>query len=114
MSKWKHKLTDINPENRTALCAHCGPVKIKKSGNGWRCWTAVKQYRKEHGHRVKYHGKKNPGKCDICGNDVRVAYDHNHKTGEFRGWLCINCNTILGLAHDNPDLLQKLIEYLGK
>ena len=39
--------------------------------------------------------------------------DHNHGTGEFRGFLCDSCNTGLGKFRDDPDLLARAIEYLG-
>ena len=40
------------------------------------------------------------------------AIDHNHETGEFRGILCINCNSMLGMAKDSPRILAKAIGYL--
>lgn len=54
-------------------------------------------------------------KCRICGrtnDDVKLVLDHNHETGDIRGVLCPNCNTGIGLFKDNPDLLEKAIEYL--
>ena len=39
--------------------------------------------------------------------------DHNHGTGEFRGFLCDSCNTGLGKFGDDPDLLARAIEYLA-
>jgi hypothetical protein len=41
------------------------------------------------------------------------AIDHNHKTGVFRGILCLNCNTLLGMAKDSTQVLQKAIDYLN-
>lgn len=40
--------------------------------------------------------------------------DHCHKTNRVRGVLCTNCNTGLGLAKDNPDILKRWIKYLRK
>ena len=40
------------------------------------------------------------------------AIDHNHNSGEFRGVLCTNCNTLLGMAKDNKDILFAAINYL--
>jgi hypothetical protein len=34
--------------------------------------------------------------CDICGNKTILVYDHDHITNEFRGFLCIPCNSRLG------------------
>ena len=63
------------------------------------------------------------GKCAICEEQLPdlltyenrrrgYAIDHNHETGEFRGILCTHCNTLLGMAGDNPDILERAIDYL--
>jgi hypothetical protein len=57
-------------------------------------------------------GIQKPKHCDICGGTNRICYDHNHKTGAFRGWLCHHCNLILGHAKDSAELLRKLAKYL--
>ena len=112
MGKLHHRLSDINANDRMANCTNCGEVRIRKKGTGFRCSLAVKEYRRVNGNKYKY-PEPNPGICTICSNTVRVAYDHNHKTGEFRGWLCINCNTVLGLVHDDINRLHQLADYLG-
>ena len=38
--------------------------------------------------------------------------DHDHDTGEFRGWLCNNCNTGLGAMGDTIEGLERAIKYL--
>ena len=63
------------------------------------------------------------GKCVICedslpdllvyeGRRRGYAIDHNHETGEFRGILCTSCNSVLGLAGDNPEILERAADYL--
>lgn len=56
------------------------------------------------------------GKCAICGKKFKKssnAYvDHNHKTGEIRGLLCMKCNFAIGLLNDDLELMKKVIEYL--
>lgn len=54
------------------------------------------------------------GKCWICYDPDGIVIDHDHETGSFRGLLCPNCNTILGLAKDSPKVLQRAMEYLVK
>jgi hypothetical protein len=65
------------------------------------------------------------GKCAVCGSDGSnhfskygvpspLLIDHDHKTGKVRGLLCSNCNSALGQAHDNPELLEMLAEYLRR
>lgn len=63
------------------------------------------------------------GKCAICLSELPdlmvyenrrrgYAIDHNHDTGEFRGILCLKCNSLLGMANDSPRILAKAIGYL--
>jgi len=67
--------------------------------------------------------QKQSGCCAICSEtlpDLMVyenrrrgyAIDHNHETGDFRGILCLNCNSLLGMARDSKRILQKAINYL--
>tara|TARA_X000001382_G_scaffold60040_1_gene41324 strand:- start:55 stop:483 length:429 start_codon:yes stop_codon:yes gene_type:complete len=38
--------------------------------------------------------------------------DHDHKKRMFRGWLCHNCNTSLGLLGDDPKNIYRAYKYL--
>lgn len=62
------------------------------------------------------------GVCRICGrletsNNqyglMRLAVDHNHKTGKVRGLLCQRCNQALGLTNENAETLQRMIDYIN-
>lgn len=55
------------------------------------------------------------GLCLICGGNRTnkiLQVDHNHETGNVRGLLCSKCNTLLGMADDNIDILLSAIQYL--
>lgn len=56
---------------------------------------------------------QNPG-CRVpeveC--ERRLNLDHDHITGEFRGWLCRNCNSAAGLLRDSVNTVFGLAEYL--
>jgi len=58
--------------------------------------------------------------CEICGVHATKAKskglvsDHDHKTGLFRSIICGNCNSMLGFAHDKPEVLRKGARYLLK
>jgi hypothetical protein len=56
--------------------------------------------------------KECDSKCHICGKIAKLCVDHDHRTIGFRGLLCSNCNTVIGLMQDNPDLLKRAAEYL--
>jgi len=55
-----------------------------------------------------------PNICDICSSDGngKICVDHCHKTGQVRGFLCTQCNFLIGLAKDDPKILQKAKKYL--
>ena len=57
-------------------------------------------------------------KCAICGckftNENKGFVDHSHINGKVRGLLCTKCNTLLGMAQDNIDILEKAIQYLKR
>jgi len=56
------------------------------------------------------------GVCAICKKPSKdqqsLAMDHNHKTNEFRGLLCKECNRALGLLGDNIGILENATNYL--
>jgi hypothetical protein len=65
--------------------------------------------------------EKQAGVCAICGREEaatyrgkikRLAVDHDHETEEIRGLLCSNCNRMIGLAAEDPAVLQNAIRYL--
>jgi recombination endonuclease VII len=58
-------------------------------------------------------GRKKPKKCEACGrSDRKICFDHCHRSKKFRGWICSNCNSVLGYAKDSVPTLRKLITYL--
>ena len=59
------------------------------------------------------------GICKICGEHqsklkITLHVDHDHKTGKVRGLLCGNCNSGIGLLHDDNQLLYRAYEYISK
>lgn len=69
--------------------------------------------------------KNQNGACAICHKEEttvnghskaikRLSVDHCHNSEKVRELLCNRCNTSLGLAEDNIELLQEMINYLNK
>ena len=57
------------------------------------------------------------GRCAICSTPApqRLAsmhLDHDHTTGQIRGFLCLDCNHGLGKLRDSPELLLRALVYL--
>ena len=59
---------------------------------------------------------KQENKCAICGcefNENNKGFvDHSHTSNKVRGLLCTKCNTLLGMANDNIEVLENAIKYL--
>ena len=36
------------------------------------------------------------------------------KRPDVRGWICVRCNTVLGLVGDNIETLELMINYIKK
>jgi hypothetical protein len=55
------------------------------------------------------------GRCEICNCPMTSPFqDHDHKTGKNRDLLCRACNSLLGNAYENEDILTGAILYLRK
>lgn len=90
------------------------PERVRAARRRW-----VEAHREQdRAWRRKHKGAKNPSgelkhdPCEICGRICDLHYDHDHKTGEFRGWLCGSCNRGIGAFRENITALRKAIKYL--
>ena len=51
--------------------------------------------------------------CEICLRlGQRLCLDHDHTTGDFRGWLCGSCNRGLGHFGDSLEMMRRAVAYL--
>lgn len=100
----QHSLSSLDEENRTAICAACGPVKIRSKGlrGGVRRWDCV--VRKGTWERPYIASKgdacENPS-CTAtivhpCQLDVHhVDGDHNNNDPANLATLCSNCHRLV-------------------
>ncbi len=120
MGKWIHRITDVEPEEGVATCAHCGPVGVYWTGKRWQCRTQKnesksKYTKRSHGLTDEQARRMKAGaSCAICGSLEDLKVDHCHETGEIRGVLCHHCNVALGHMRDDPERLRKAADYLEK
>jgi hypothetical protein len=117
----------------TKVCNHCKiekeleafyPRKDTTDKRDGRCKVCTSEASKiVYQHRKKY-GHTMPEFCECCGKPPstsgkgpgikRLCVDHDHETGEFRGWLCFDCNQSIGKLGDNLEGLLKAVAYLKK
>ena len=116
------------------LCHICRTPLVFKEGQGLRRYRC-RPCQNDYVATVRRLKNDNPlpqdHSCACCGksaNDIpdshtnrgagppkviaKFCLDHDHATGQFRGWLCVKCNQALGLMQDNTDTLRNAIAYL--
>lgn len=57
--------------------------------------------------------------CPICRKTTivgvtKIVLDHNHLTGDVRGWICESCNTGIGRFDDNINIIENGISWIKK
>jgi hypothetical protein len=102
-----HRLSNIDPINRRAVCAHCGPVHIKPKQPGWRCGVAERKWKRNRIEQLK--AKERPyrkyveDRCARCGFkpehpcqlDVHhLDGNHGNSDRSNLATLCANCHRL--------------------
>lgn len=116
-----------SPDGHTSCCKVCHAQKVRSAKNKvllYAPWGAVSIHTATRWmalHHVTYAELVDilkQKKCAICRQDFqkdRVGQiDHDHKTGQVRGLLCLHCNLLLGHAKDQPNILRAALTYLEK
>ena len=79
----------------------------------YRSSTRRGNYRSAIDDATLEHLVRSTFECVICGDEAKpLMVDHDHKTGNFRGLLCRECNFGLGKFKDDPVLLEHARIYL--
>ena len=111
-------IENINEETKLATCDICGPntVILGNSINhkSWKCRTKnrINANKAQSKRRANRRATLKP-MCEVCGTTKLLCWDHDHETDRFRGTLCRQCNSALGLVYEDAKILQGLIEYLA-
>lgn len=129
ISKLENDFYARKPGNLRTECKQCTKTNVKINyGKNIEYHRAIKRERYKNFTRYENYSNKyginkykfkelvviQNGKCWICREkkDEYLNVDHCHKTGEFRGIICKDCNMGIGLFKDNTDNLYRAIRYL--
>src|ERR1035437_7899276 len=53
-------------------------------------------------------------RCDFCAKKRGYLHlDHDHLTGDLRGWLCAPCNRAFGVLGDNAKAMRRGLAYMN-
>lgn len=117
--------TQIVGRSKLGMCKECDRIRHRK--NYYKHWAIKSAQGINRKLLTRYFltevdylemFKNQNGRCKICKRSQTelkrsLAVDHCHKSGKIRGLLCMKCNTILGLAADNVEILTEAIKYLN-
>jgi hypothetical protein len=105
------------PCGRERDIAQFSPMgRVSRRGKQYRrftCRSCDSRESCERRLRRKENGPR-PRECMNCESVEPLACDHDHQTGKFRGWLCKNCNTGLGLLGDDAAGLRRMLADLER
>lgn len=130
----EYNIAKLAKGGRIWRCKTCNNARIKRWRDGAKGQAGILRGRlATYGLTMKRYEAKleeQNGVCAIhkgpCVSGRALAIDHDHTCcpkptpgnkacGKcFRGLLCWNCNQLLGVANDNPDLLEAAADYLRR
>jgi hypothetical protein len=105
------------------VCIKCNELRdeseYKVSKRGVRnvcrdCYNRGRRTSDSHRRAWLREGLEIPKVCECCGKESnKIVCDHDHVTGNFRGWLCDPCNRSIGQLGDNLEGLINAVFYLS-
>ena len=128
--KWVHKLSAVDLENRRAVCAKCGPVRIyhNPKHNVTRCRVALREHEQVKDKRRRGRGRNPPAdferklskrrslrhligdRCERCSflPEHPIQLEAHHKNGDHSdnrpeniATLCCNCHRLAHYGYAN-------------
>ena len=114
----------------TRICSEC---KVEKPISKFAMDTTYlrskcKECKSSHNNQLNQLRKQYPKPdsdyaCPVCGDTIETmkekgykrlnwCLDHNHITGQYRGYLCHLCNTGISNLRDDVNIMRKAIDYL--
>ena len=111
-----------------STCGQCGEFmtadnRVKKSlskkGKQYymsRCRTCIDESETTL-RRLKKNNPQPPAgtPCACCNRIDKLFCDHDHSSNkDFRGWICRNCNSGIGLLGDSEEGLRQALAYLER
>ena len=131
-----HTVIEVDRVTKTGVCQVCGPVRVRlREGRTSAECRSKRENAKRREPKAKRLARyqitpelfdemveKQEGRCAICHERKILVVDHDHSCCStsrtcgkcVRGLLCHGCNLGLGLFSDDPELLQRAIDYLAQ
>lgn len=107
------------------ICSECGVLQPATNFVIDRAYTtklkrrpdckSCQKKQKKLADKARKQAPLKPEVCDCCGKiPKKWQLDHCHKTGNFRGWICLPCNRGIGMLGDYLEDVEKAVKYLKR
>ena len=108
--RWREKNKErVNAQKSKWAKDHAEVVRLAKNKHSLKRRHGLTQ------EQVEQKLSDQNGRCSICLMILKkVCCDHDHVTGRNRDLLCGHCNSLLGFARENIEVLKRSIEYLER
>lgn len=102
----RHQLSEINPDDRSAVCSQCGPTQVIKNGGGWICRYStsnpkgvldVENYRRHQLSEINPDTKR-----AVCANCGPVDISSSGTRDGERRWKCQFAHRVRPKSVDRP------------
>lgn len=120
-------------QRRVKAWQQANPQRKKENNEAWRKKNMaykrayMKDWCDKHKEKRRAYERKRKGLpeptrpepklCECCNSASgkhSLALDHCHNTNAFRGWLCSDCNSGIGLLGDTEEGVLRALAYLSK
>lgn len=108
-----------NKDGRCSWCRDCARVPRKAYNDAHRGYLPRNIASRHEYARLKHSDHFSAFESNVCAickqpesRKRHLALDHDHATGNIRGFLCSRCNIGLGFFRDDISYLGSAIEYL--
>lgn len=105
----------VNPERTKEIFKAARKRFAERHPERVKHWEKERNFRKKGLTVAKYEAlvREQQGRCFICEKTpLKLAADHNHKTGVFRALLCRGCNLAIGHIYEQPEIAERIALYL--
>lgn len=104
-------------KSHMSYCKPCQNLRAKawKENNPEKWAAAQKKSRRKNKYGLTDEDIKiveSIDSCEVCFSKTNLVVDHCHEKTQYRGVLCNNCNTAIGLVKENIGTLEGLVIYL--
>jgi hypothetical protein len=121
LAKYREKNKERENRRKNAWRQKVGRRETVEQMRIWKLWQKYRLPEKDYKRMLADQN----GVCAICGEPEtrmnnkgtgirNLCVDHDHRTGEVRGLLCMTCNLFIGAIGERAQIARNVAKYLDR